>query len=147
MGGAGGKSLISPDGVAPIRMVGVSASVIFPCTIKVQKKIRLAPAHPGSPGKRAVKRLCACVFPTCRHSLHVNVIDASLSADVGSRLGDGTEKFGDALVMVENRRLDGSDLTELVGNGRVQFQQLRLHRFYPRLRHTAHKQHIAVVQC
>ena len=29
--------LISPDAVPPSRMVGVSASVIFPCTIKVQK--------------------------------------------------------------------------------------------------------------
>jgi len=30
----GDDGLISPDGVAPIRIVGVSASVIFPCTIK-----------------------------------------------------------------------------------------------------------------
>jgi len=34
-----GGPLISPDGLAPSRMVGVSASIIFPCTIKVQKKI------------------------------------------------------------------------------------------------------------
>jgi len=35
----------------------VSASVIFTCTIKVQKKFSflLAPAHPGSPGKNSVK--------------------------------------------------------------------------------------------
>jgi len=38
MGDEGGL-LISLDGVAAIRMVGVSASVIFPCTIKVQEKI------------------------------------------------------------------------------------------------------------
>jgi len=57
MGDDGGGSLISPDGAALSRMVGVSASVILPCTIKVQKKtFFLAPAHPGSPGKRAVKR-------------------------------------------------------------------------------------------
>jgi len=31
-------ALVSSDGVAPSRMVGVSASVIFPCTILVQKK-------------------------------------------------------------------------------------------------------------
>jgi len=37
MGDDGGGPLISPDGVAPSRMVGVYASVIFPCTIKVQK--------------------------------------------------------------------------------------------------------------
>jgi len=35
MGGDhGGGSLISPDGVAPSRIVGVSASDISPCTIK-----------------------------------------------------------------------------------------------------------------
>jgi len=35
MGGDdGGGLLISPDGVAASRMIGVSASVIFPCTIK-----------------------------------------------------------------------------------------------------------------
>jgi len=37
MGEDGGGLLISLDGVVPILMVGVSASVIFPCTIKVQK--------------------------------------------------------------------------------------------------------------
>ena len=60
--GDGGVSLISPDGVAPSQMVGVSASVIFPCTIKSRRNLfLLAPAHPGAPGKRAVKRLCVCV--------------------------------------------------------------------------------------
>ena len=34
--------------------------LIFPCTIKSRSSL-LAPAHPGGPGKRAVKRLCACV--------------------------------------------------------------------------------------
>jgi len=48
-----GGSLISLDGVAPIRMVGVSASVIFPCTIK-SKRFLVASTHPSSPGKRAV---------------------------------------------------------------------------------------------
>ena len=37
-GDDGGGSLISLDGVTPSQMVGVSASVTFPCTIKVQKK-------------------------------------------------------------------------------------------------------------
>jgi len=32
----------------------------FPCTIKSISSL-LAPAHPRSPGKRAVKRLCVCV--------------------------------------------------------------------------------------
>ena len=34
----GGGSLISPDGVAPSRTVGVPASVIFPCTIKPRRR-------------------------------------------------------------------------------------------------------------
>jgi len=49
-------ALVSMDGVAPSRMVSVSASVIFPCTIKSRSSL-LAPAHLGGPGKRAVKRL------------------------------------------------------------------------------------------
>jgi len=39
MGDGGGGLLISVDGVAPSQMVDVSASVILPHTIKVQKKI------------------------------------------------------------------------------------------------------------
>ena len=37
MGDGGGGPLISSDGAAPSQMVSVSASVIFPCTIKFQK--------------------------------------------------------------------------------------------------------------
>jgi len=33
--------------------------LIFPCTIKSRNSL-LAPAHPGGPGKRAVKRLWWC---------------------------------------------------------------------------------------
>jgi len=47
MGGDGGGLPISLDGVAPSRMVGVSAFVIFPCTIKVQKKISSGTGSPG----------------------------------------------------------------------------------------------------
>jgi len=36
-GDDGGGSLISSEGVAPSWTVGVSTSVIFPCTIKIQK--------------------------------------------------------------------------------------------------------------
>ena len=61
VGDDGGGSLISPDGVAPSWMVVVSASVIFPCTIKFRRIFLLAMAHMGSPGKRAVKQLCVCV--------------------------------------------------------------------------------------
>ena len=52
--------LISPDVVVPSRMVGVSASVIFPCTIKSRRRFLLALAHLGSPRKRAIK-LCMYV--------------------------------------------------------------------------------------
>jgi len=52
-----GGLLINPSGVATIQMVSVSASVIFPCTIKSRRRF-MAPAHTGSSGKRAVKRLC-----------------------------------------------------------------------------------------
>ena len=62
MGGdEGGGSLISPDGVALSQIVGVSASDISACTIKSRRRFLLAPAHPGSPGKRALKRLCLYV--------------------------------------------------------------------------------------
>ena len=46
-----GGSLISPGGVAPSWIVGVSASVIFPCTIKSRSRFFLAPAHVGCRGK------------------------------------------------------------------------------------------------
>jgi len=42
--GGGGQALVSPDGVAPSRMAGVSASVNLPLHHKVQKCT-------GSPGK------------------------------------------------------------------------------------------------
>jgi len=51
--------MLSPDGVMPIQMVGVSASVnnlIIPCTKKSRSSL-LPLAHPGGPGKRAVKWL------------------------------------------------------------------------------------------
>jgi len=37
--------------------------IIFPCTVKSRSSL-LAPAHPGGPGKRAVKRLW-CVVVVC----------------------------------------------------------------------------------
>jgi len=53
----------SPDRVAPSQIVCVSLHLlIFPCTMKFRSSL-LALAHPGGPGKRAVKRLrCVCVF-------------------------------------------------------------------------------------
>jgi len=52
-------ALVSPDGVAPSRMVCLPL-LISPCTIKSRSSL-LAPTHLGSPGKRAVKQLCVCV--------------------------------------------------------------------------------------
>ena len=55
-----GWALVSPDGVAPSRMVSVSASVNLPLHHEVQRSSLLAPAHLGGPRKRAVKRLWLC---------------------------------------------------------------------------------------
>jgi len=55
MGGWWRWALVSPDGVA----AGWSVSLpllVTPCTIKSSSSL-LAPAHPGGPGKRAIKRL------------------------------------------------------------------------------------------
>ena len=60
-GDDGGGLLISPDGVVPSRIVSVSASDISPCTIKSRRRFLLAPDHPGSPRKRALKWLCVCM--------------------------------------------------------------------------------------
>jgi len=62
MGDEGDGSLFSPDGVAPSHIVGVSAFDVFPCTIKSRRRFLLAPAHPGSPGKKTVNGcVCSCV--------------------------------------------------------------------------------------
>ena len=53
--------LISLDGILPSQIVSMSASDIFPRTIKSRRRFLLAPAHPGSPRKRAIKRLCVFV--------------------------------------------------------------------------------------
>jgi len=53
MGGWWRWALVSPDGVAPSRMVNVSASVNLPMHHKVQK----FSSGTGGPGKRAAKRL------------------------------------------------------------------------------------------
>ena len=69
-------ALISPDGVAPSRMVGVSASVNLPLHHKVQKfSSLLAPAHPGGPGKRVIKWLwlwCGVVVVLKQNPLQIN---------------------------------------------------------------------------
>jgi len=59
MGGWWRWALVSPDGVAPSQMVGVSASDDLPLQTKSRSSL-LAPAHPSGPGKRAIKRLWWC---------------------------------------------------------------------------------------
>jgi len=49
-------ALLSPDGVAPSRMVNVSASANLPLHYNVQK-FSSGTGSPGWPGKRAIKRL------------------------------------------------------------------------------------------
>jgi len=59
MGGDGGGLLISPEGVAPSRMVCLC---YLPMHHKVQKKISSGTGcDAGSPGKKVVKQLCVCV--------------------------------------------------------------------------------------
>jgi len=54
MGGWWRLALVSLDGVAHSPIVSVSASVNLPLHQKSRSSL-LAPAHPGGPGKRAVK--------------------------------------------------------------------------------------------
>jgi len=82
-GGCGGGGAVSPVGVAPTRSVSTSASIIFPCSIKIQKTgggetqperstdiakaegrvFLLVPAYLGCPGTKAVKLLLLlCIF-------------------------------------------------------------------------------------
>jgi len=53
-------ALVSPDGMAPGRMVSV---LISPCIIKSRSSL-LAPAHPGWSWKRAVNGCGDCVVVT-----------------------------------------------------------------------------------
>jgi len=57
--------------------------LIFPCTIKSRSSL-LAPAHPGGPGKRAVKRLwCGVVVTGLSYSM---IVDATSIAAVSELL-------------------------------------------------------------
>jgi len=63
LGDDGGGSLVSPDGVTPSWIVGVSVSDISACTITSRRRFLLAPAHLGKSGKRAINGcLCECVL-------------------------------------------------------------------------------------
>jgi len=69
-------ALVSPDGVAPIRIVSVSASVNLPLhhNIKFRSSL-LAPAHPGGCGKRAVNGcgLWCGVVDSCKLRCNLNL--------------------------------------------------------------------------
>jgi len=56
MGGWWRWALVSPEGVVPAGWSVCLPLLISPSTIKSRSSL-LAPAHPGGPGKRAVKRL------------------------------------------------------------------------------------------
>jgi len=67
-----------------------------PLTVSCFSKIQigftfLVPAHPGSPGQRAVKRLCVCV---CVYWLTRVVLDKELSNGCVSPLGVGLKVCG-----------------------------------------------------
>jgi len=83
MGDDGGGSLVGLDGVAPICIVDVSASVIFPCTIQ-SRFLLLALAYLGSQGRRAVKQfvcvcvcVCVCVFQVSPGHLRLLSVSSS----------------------------------------------------------------------
>jgi len=71
-------------------MVGVSVSVNLPLHYKVQKfsSSLLAPAHPGAPGKRAVKWLCVCVCLCVRVINSVIVPHAKLNLQDTAYVGE-----------------------------------------------------------
>ena len=55
--------------------------LIFPCTIK-SRSCLLALAHPGGPGKRAVKRLCVCVCVCVLYESQENNLEIRLQNDL-----------------------------------------------------------------
>jgi len=75
--GGGGHWLVRMEW-RPARWSVCLPLLISPCTIKSRSSL-LAPAHPGVPGKRAVKRLCVCV---CVVS-HNNVFHAVFPSVLG----------------------------------------------------------------
>jgi len=69
----------------PARFSVCLSHVIFPCTIKPRRRFLLAPAHPGSPRKRAVKWLCVCVWGCVGEWHQVKTSHSTKTSSVTSR--------------------------------------------------------------
>ena len=73
-------ALVSPDGVAPCRMVGVSASVNLPLHHKVQK-FSSGTGSPGWSRKKGRKTVvCVCVFSA--YSLVILITQGRIKSDL-----------------------------------------------------------------
>jgi len=112
MGGWCRWALVSLDGVAPAGCSVCLPLLISPCTIKSRSSL-LATAHPGGPGKRAVKRLwCggyeigqAIIFLPCGFFLSSSFFFPSPNLS-GRRLDVyHTSTHGVALVQIQNAGL------------------------------------------
>ena len=75
--------MLSPDGVAPSQMVGVSASVNLPLHPKVQK-FSSGTGSPGWSRKKAIKRLCVyvCVCVCVCEYVEVTVLNSGCLAEL-----------------------------------------------------------------
>ena len=81
------------------------------CFIKIQIGFTfLAPAHPGSPGKRAVKRVCVCVC-SCLVQ-HCSRVDVEVDDYNDDDDDDRPTRFyhaSDSAIATDCRRSDGDD--------------------------------------
>jgi len=85
----------------------------LPLTVSCFSKIQigftfLVPAHPGSPGKRAIKRVCVCVY------LLSGSVAEWLSGWIQAQKGLGSNRSSDAV---------GNSLRQTVHTRRVSFHQ------------------------
>jgi len=68
----------------------------LPLTVSCFSKIQigftfLVPAHPGSPGQRAVKRVCVCVCVCIKQGAHAEDKDANVASMVEARQRESNE--------------------------------------------------------
>jgi len=75
----------------PARWSMFLSLLIFPCTIKSRSSL-LAPAHPGGPEKRAVKRLWWWFHRSHKTSYLPSVVTMSLSCNVSETQRDTGQK-------------------------------------------------------